>query len=135
MNRDWATSNWTRFTSTRNFNGNRPFRSVEARHLRDLMLDVRRADRRARFVVLDVHGWTNETIGHSHVGRFFNQEFGNGNRVSWGPGFLVTWAAERLNAEVSLIEFPMPRNSQDVRDSNFSGRFIGTVYSLMYDFR
>ena len=135
MNRDWATSNWVRFVSPRNFNGTRPFRAVETRYLRDLMLDVRRADRRARFVVLDVHGWTNETIGHAHIGRFFNQEFRNGNRVAWGPGFLVTWAVERLNAEASLIEFPMPRNSQDVRDRDFSGRFIGTVYSLMYELR
>ena len=46
-------------------------------------------------------------------------------------GYLVTWAKQKLGAEASLVELPWPKNSKDIVNKNFSGKFIKGTINLL----
>jgi hypothetical protein len=130
MNRVFATSNFRVQTNARNFTGDRPFLAQEARAIRDLMLNVKDT-KKGQIVLVDLHGWLDETIGDPAVGSFYNREFGNRNNHAWGAGYLVTWAREILGARASLVELPNPRNWQDILSRDFSGKFTRATINLL----
>lgn len=130
MNRSYPTSNFKKFTSSRNYTGSKPLLAKESKQLATLMTNVR-AKKNGKCVVIDLHGWLNETIGDLSIGKYYNAQFKNQNKISWGSGYLITWAKQKLKAKVSLVELPMPKNSKDISQRDFSGKFVkGTINML-----
>ena len=132
MNRNYATRNFTVLNNPRNYTGKKPFTAVESKSLSNFMLTVKESNKKSKIVVLDVHGWLDETIGDTHISKHYNKEFGNKNRTNaLGSGYLITWAKEKLSADVSLIEFPWPKDSADIRRNDFSGKFTKATYNML----
>ena len=132
LNRVYDTSNFQIYTNSRNYTGDVPFLAQEATAIRDLMIQVK-SNTKGKIVVIDLHGWLNQTIGDPHIGSFYNKQFNMSNKNSWGAGYLVTWAKEKLGAKASLVELPEPKNAQDVLNRDFSGKFIKGTINLLHE--
>ena len=133
MNRCWP-ANFTPVTSSsRNYTGSSPLGAPEAAQL-ERFLDSNMGS--FTNVVLDVHGWLNQTIGKPEAGQYFVNEFkGNGfyHKNSHGKGYLETWAYNK-GAESCLVEFPMPKNSSDIIYNDYSGKFTKALVNMMNGF-
>jgi len=132
MNRCWP-SNFNPSYSDRNYTGKNPLGAPEAAQLKSFL-----SGNMGKYtnVVLDVHGWLNQTIGNPEVGQYFVNTFkGNGfyHKNSHGKGYLETWAYNQ-GAQSCLVEFPMPKNASSIINNNYSGKFTDALMDLMYDF-
>ena len=133
MNRCWP-ANFSPVTSSdRNYTGNSPLGAPEASQLERFLSSNMGSHTN---VVLDVHGWLNQTIGKPEVGQYFVNEFkGNGfyHKNSHGKGYLETWAYNK-GAESCLVEFPMPNNSSSIISNDYSGKFSKALINMMNGF-
>lgn len=133
MNRCWP-ANFNPVTSKgRNYTGKTALGAPEASQLEQFL-----SRNMGSFtnVVLDVHGWLNQTIGNSQVGNYFVNEFkGNGfyHKSSHGRGYLETWAYNK-GAESCLVEFPMPKNASSIISNDYSGKFTNALVNMMNGF-
>lgn len=132
MNRSYDTSNFKIYKEDRYFNGNRPFLAKEAKALKTLMESIK-VEKNGKMVVLDVHGWYDQTVGDIQIGKYYNEEFNNINSYSYGSGYLITWAKETLKAKVSLVELPLPKSPKDIINKDFSGKFINATFNLLHN--
>ncbi len=130
MNRCWP-SNFKAITSSgRNYTGSSPLGAPEASQLESF---ISRNAGNYTNVVLDIHGWLNQTIGRPDVGNYFCREFGFSNKNSHGSGYLETWAYNK-GYKSSLIELPMPENSLSIISNNYSGKLTNGLVNMMYGF-
>ena len=109
INRGWSTG-FTKNKTKRNYNGTAPFQSYEAQALRDFLLNKRSKD--GNTILVDLHGWLNETIGDDEIGSYYRSKYGINKHIStYGQGYLVNWARSNLGsngrtARSALIELP-----------------------------
>ena len=106
LNRCWQIgSSYTRYTSSRNYNGTTGFQAVEASSLRDFLINHRATN--GQTVLVDLHGWLNETIGDNGLGSFYRAQYGISKHISsYGTGYLINWARSTLGARSVLVELP-----------------------------
>ncbi len=110
INRGWSTGYSSQTKSNRNYNGTQPFQSYEARSLRDFLLNKK--SQNGQTILVDLHGWLNETIGDEEIGRFYRSKYGMSKHIyTYGQGYLVNWARSNLGsngrtARSSLVELP-----------------------------
>ena len=133
MNRCWPADFTPVTSSDRNYTGKSPLGAPEASQLERFL-----SSNMGKYtnVVLDVHGWLNQTIGNSQVGNYFVNEFkGNGfyHKSSHGRGYLETWAYNK-GAESCLVEFPMPKNAASIISNDYSGKFTNALVNMMNGF-
>ena len=126
INRGWSTG-YTRNTSNRNYNGTAPFQAYEAQALRDFLLSKRATN--GQTVLVDLHGWLNETIGDNGIGSYYRAKFGISKHIAtYGSGYLVNWARSNLGyngrtARSCLVELP---------EYNADGtRYINATFDLL----
>lgn len=109
INRCWSTG-YVRQTGDRNYNGTEPFQSYEARALRDFLLSKRAT--KGQTILVDLHGWLNETIGDNGIGSYYRSKYGITKHIdTYGKGYLVNWVRANLGyngktARSSLVELP-----------------------------
>lgn len=109
INRCFSTG-YTRATSDRNYNGTAAFQAYEARALRDFLLSHRATN--GQTILVDLHGWLNETIGDNGIGSYYRSQFGISKHIgTYGNGYLVNWARTNLGyngraARSCLVELP-----------------------------
>ena len=95
MNRTWSTG-WTKYeynnkNGYRNYNGTEPFQAYEARSLRDFLLSHKAYN--GQTILVDLHGWLNETIGDNDIGWFYRNQMNLAKHINpYGMGYLVNWA-------------------------------------------
>ena len=134
INRCWSVG-YKRETGNRNYNGTEPFQSCEARALRDFMLGRRATN--GQTVVVDLHGWLNETIGDEWIGSKYRSYLGLGKHIySYGQGYLVNWARSNLGyggraARSCLVELPAVSNSSQVSSWGLSDGYINATLSIL----
>ncbi len=129
MNRCWSVS-FSRRTSNREYNGTEPFQAYEARYLRDFMISRRAA--LGRTVVVDLHGWLNETIGDNGLGTFYRNQYGMGTHIStYGGGYLINWARTLPNTRSVLVELPHVSNHNQVVNNDFAGKYIRATVNML----
>ena len=110
INRCWSTGYVSQTKLDRNYNGTEPFQSYEARALRDFLLNKRSSN--GQNILVDLHGWLNETIGDEEIGGFYRSKYGMSKHIyTYGQGYLVNWARNNLGnyrrtARSSLVELP-----------------------------
>ena len=130
MNRGFSVG-YQRMYSTRNYNGTEPFQAPEAAQLRDFILNHQGASN----VLIDVHGWLNETIGDNGIGSYYRNEFGISNHIgTYGNGYLVNWARSIPNTRSMLLELPGVSSHDQVVNWDYSGKFIRATMRLLEDF-
>lgn len=109
INRCWSTG-YVKQTNDRNYNGTEPFQSYEARALRDFLLNRRATN--GQTILVDLHGWLNETIGDNGIGSYYRSQYGITKHIdTYGKGYLVNWARANLGyngkaARSALVELP-----------------------------
>ena len=129
MNRGFS-AGYQRMYSTRNYNGTAPFQAPEAAQLRDFILGHQGSSN----VVIDVHGWLNETIGDDGIGAYYRSEFGISKHIgTYGNGYLVNWAKTIPNTRSMLLELPGVSGHDQVVNWDYSGKFIRATMRLLND--
>ena len=127
MNRCFSIG-YSRQTGTRNYNGTQPFQAYEAEALRDFIL----GNRGSQNIVIDVHGWLNETIGDNDIGRLYRNEFGISKHIgSYGSGYLINWARSIGNTRSMLLELPPVYSHSQLVNSNYVGKFNNATMNLL----
>ena len=103
--------NYKPMSGDRNYNGNQPLQAFEAESLRNFILNKKGTQN----IVLDVHGWLNETIGDNEIGKYYRNEFGISNHIgTYGSGYLIQWARSVPNTRSMLLELPEVQNHTPV---------------------
>ncbi len=133
LNRCWHISGTKYQTySGRNYNGTAGFQATEAASLRDFLTSHQSTS--GRNIVVDLHGWLNETIGDSGLGSYYRSQFGMSKHIdSFGTGYLVNWARASLrNCRSTLVEMPATVWSHsDVVNQNFAGKYINATINML----
>ena len=130
MNRGFS-AGFQRKTNARNYTGTAPFQAPEAAQLRDFILGHLGSSN----VLIDVHGWLNETIGDNGIGSYYRSEFGISNHIgSYGNGYLVNWARSLGNTRSMLLELPGVSNHSQVVNWDYAGKFNRATMRLLNDF-
>ena len=133
MNRNWSTSgeSYITYKDNRNYNGTSGFQAYEARYLRDFLLN----HQGNKNILIDTHGWLNETIGDYGISSYYRRQFeiSNGNHIySYGRGYLDNWARMSLyNARATLIELPEIKSHHETVNRNYAQKFINATMQLL----
>ncbi len=133
MNRNWSTSgeSYITYKDNRNYNGTSGFQAYEARYLRDFLLK----HQGNKNILIDTHGWLNETIGDYGISSYYRRQFeiSNGNHIySYGRGYLDNWARMSLyNARATLIELPEIKSHHETVNRNYAQKFINATMQLL----
>ena len=129
MNRCWSVG-YTRRTSTREYNGTQPFQAYEARYLRDFLLSRKSAS--GRTILIDLHGWLNESIGDNGLGSYYRSQYGMRTHISsYGGGYLINWARSLSNTRSALIELPPVSNHNQVVNNDYAGKYIRATINML----
>lgn len=127
MNRNWSVG-YKQERGNRNYNGTEPFQSFEARALRDFLL----GNQGEKNILVDTHGWLNETIGDYRLGGYYRNQFGLPTHIySYGQGYLVNWARTLKNGSSTLVELPQVWNHNQTVNWNYSQKFINATMQLL----
>lgn len=130
MNRGFSVG-FQRMTSARNYTGTAAFQAPEAVQLRDFIL----AHQGSSNVLIDVHGWLNETIGDDGIGSYYRNEFGISKHIgTYGNGYLVNWARSIPNTRSMLLELPNVTSHDQVVNWDYAGKFNRSTMRLLNDF-
>ena len=129
MNRGWSIG-FQRQTGDRNYNGTEPFQAPETAQLRDFILN----NQGSKNIVIDTHGWLNETIGDNGIGSYYRNEFGISNHIgSYGKGYFINWARSIPNTRSMLLELPEVNNHNEVINRNYPTKFINATLKLLQE--
>ncbi len=126
MNRCWP-GNFSPYYTSRNYTGDKSLSAPEALSLKNF---ISSKFGKKTNIVLDIHGWLNQTYGNSQVGSYFRQQFGFGHSNSHGNGYLETWAYLQ-GAKSCLIEFPMPSSSASITSNNYAGKLTNGLVNMI----
>lgn len=134
MNRTWSTD-WVKYTTDRNYTGIEPFQAYEARYLRDFLLSKK--SKIGQTVLVDLHGWLNETMGDDEIGAYYRSKIGMSKHISsYGRGYLINWARANLGsngrtARTALIELPEAYSSADVSNWGLADKYINATINML----
>lgn len=126
MNRCWP-ANFVPYYTSRNYTGSSSLAAPEASALKAFISSKFGSKTN---IVLDIHGWLNQTYGNSQVGAYFCQQFGFSHSNSHGNGYLETWAYLQ-GAKSCLIEFPMPSSSSSITSNNYAGKLTNGLVNMI----
>ena len=127
MNRNWSVG-YKQEKGDRNYNGTEPFQSYETRALRDFLL----SHQGEKNILVDTHGWLNETIGDYRLGGYYRKEFGLPTHIyTYGEGYLVNWARTLKNASSTLVELPQVWNHNQTVNWNYAQKFANATMQLL----
>ena len=130
MNRCFPVNYKSTTKSSRNYNGTQPLQAFEAESLRNFVL----SNTGSKNIVIDVHGWLNETIGDSGIGWYYRNQFGINNHIgTYGSGYFIQWARTIANTRSMLLELPEVQNHNQVLERNYSNKFINATIQLLKD--
>ena len=122
---------YNREPSKRNYNGTGPLQAYEAQALRDFIL----SNTGSQNIVIDVHGWLNETIGDNDLGAYYRNELGISKHIgTYGSGYLIQWARTIPNTKAMLLELPQVNSHNQLLNMNLSGKFINATMRILENF-
>lgn len=126
MNRCWPT-NFRPYYTSRNYTGSTPLAAPEAVALKDFILNNIGNQQK---IILDIHGWLNQTYGDSTIAKYFGEQFGFGHSATYGSGYLETWG-KSIGAKSCLVELPVPSSAQDIINRDFSGKVANAIRNML----
>lgn len=100
----------------------------------------------AQNVLIDIHGWYNQTVGNSSIGQYYWKSFGipsYRHSNSYGNGYLIAWAKNGkkllttikdqpgIGASSCLLELPPTTDYSDANMNNYGDKFFNGTLSLL----
>lgn len=129
MNRSWSVG-FQRQNGDRNYTGTEPFQAPESAQLRDFILN----NQGSKNILIDTHGWLNETIGDNGIGSYYREQFGISNHIgSYGKGYFVNWARSIPNTRSMLLELPEVHSHSEVVNRNYPTKFINATLKMLQE--
>lgn len=135
INRNFYTEEYEYCTNSRNYNGTEPFQAYEAIYLRDFLLSKK--SQNGQTILIDLHGWLNQTIGDDGLGEFYRNEFEISEHIgTYGKGYLVNWAKSTLGnsnnkARSALIELPKVQSHAEFINNNYAEKYIKATINML----
>lgn len=126
MNRSWP-ANFVPYYTSRNYTGDSSLGAPETLQLKNFIINNIGNNQK---IVLDIHGWLDQTYGNSEIAQYFSQQFGFGHSSTYGSGYLETWG-NSIGAKSALVELPMPTSSADIINRNFSGKLSAAIRNML----
>ena len=127
MNRCYPVG-YTSLKSDRNYNGTEPLQAYEAQSLRDFILN----NTGSQNIVIDVHGWLNETVGNNEIGSIYRSEFGISKHIdTYGKGYLIQWARTIPNTKSMLLELPEVKSHNELVNKKYVNKFNRATINLL----
>ena len=115
----------------RNYTGSQPLQAYEAQSLYDFIS----GHLGSQNIVIDVHGWMNETIGDDGIGWYYRNQFGISNHIgTYGNGYLIQWARSLPNTRSMLLELPQVWSHSQTVDWGYSDKFNNATMQILRDF-
>ena len=137
MNRNFQATgqNYKKYTDDRNYNGTEAFQAYEARYLREFLLSKKSA--KGQTILIDLHGWLDETMGDNGLGEFYRKQFGMEKHIStYGQGYLINWARMSLGnsnkvARTALIELPQVNSHEELVKEKHADKYINATINML----
>lgn len=135
MNRNFQTTDYTKYTDSRNYNGTAAFQAYEARYLREFLLNNK--SQNGQTILIDLHGWLSETMGDDGLGKYYRDEFNLTKHIStYGRGYLINWARMSLGnsnkvARTALIELPEVKSHEEVVNNKYAEKYIDATINML----
>ena len=119
---------YTSLRSERNYNGTAPLQAYEAQSLRDFILN----NTGTQNIVIDVHGWLNETVGNNEIGSLYRNEFGISKHINtYGKGYLIQWARTIPKTKSMLLELPEVKSHNELVSKKYVDKFNKATINLL----
>ena len=121
-------------SDSRNFNGTQPLQAKEAQALAKFTRSVKGS---AKNVLIDTHGWYNQTIVSSGQSSKIYQAFRacfpatRYTSLSGGSGYYSSWAGYELGYDACLFEFPNVTGKRDFQNHGYADSFIRAISQLL----
>ena len=129
LNRCWSVGFVPQYNS-RNYTGSEPFLAPEAAELRDFILN----NSGSKNILIDTHGWLNETIGDDGIGKYYRNMFGISKHIySYGKGYLVNWARSIANTRSMLLELPEVSSHSQTVNWNYAEKYIKATMNMLQE--
>ena len=149
-NRNWGGNFVVNTTSPRYRTGSKYFGNEsdgsDAIELINLRNTLRGNKGSGQNVLIDVHGWYNQTVGNADLGKYYWNSFGipsSRHSYSYGQGYLIAWAKNSstisttssnypgIGAKTCLLELPPTTNYSDSNMQAYGDKFfVGTMTML-----
>ena len=137
MNRNFqaAGQNYKKYTDNRNYNGTEAFQAYEARYLREFLLNKKSV--KGQTILVDLHGWLNETMGDNGLGEFYRNKFEMEKHIStYGQGYLINWARMSLGnsnktARSVIVELPQVNNHEELVSEKYDKKYIDATIKML----
>lgn len=126
MNRSWP-ANFAPYYTSRNYTGDTALGSPEGVALKNFISSNIGSGEK---IILDIHGWLNQTYGDYSIAQYFDNQFGFGHSSSYGSGYLETWG-KSIGAKSCLVELPMPTSASDITNRDFSGKLTNGIKNML----
>lgn len=127
MNRNWSVG-FNKLTNSRNYTGTKAFQAYEAKYLRNFILDHEGSSN----ILVDTHGWLEETIGDYSLGKYYRKQFGMSKHIyTYGNGYLVNWARTLRKGRSTLVELPEVSKHSQVVDRNYANKWIKATMKML----
>lgn len=127
MNRNFSVG-YSSNKSDRNYNGTAPLQAYEAQALAQFIVSHQGSSN----ILVDTHGWLNETIGDDALGAYYRNHFGLSKHIaSYGAGYLVNWARTLNNARSVLVELPQVSSHSETIGRGYVSKFIGATLQML----
>ena len=116
--------------NSRNYNGEQPLQAYEAEALRNCILYFKGNEN----IVIDVHGWLNETMGDNEIGKYYRNEFNIQKHIGvYGNGYFINWARTVPNTRSMLLELPEVESHDELISKDYTNKFYkATINMLRY---
>ncbi|HBQ85135.1 MAG TPA: hypothetical protein DD811_01430, partial [Syntrophomonas sp.] len=125
-------ANFAAYLQSRNYTGTTPLGAPEALALSEILLQWKAGA--TTMVLLDVHGWLNESIGDTEIGQYYRSQFGSAFNVSpltdSARGYSTLWG-QNQGMRAALVELPFPSSPQDIINRNFAGKFVQATRNML----
>lgn len=146
-NRNWAGDFEPNVSSPRYKTASIPFQGLELSNLKKALRDNRGS---AKNVLIDVHGWFNQTVGNSNIGQYYWNSMGipsSRHSYSYGRGYLVAWAKNSpnlttnenainqagLGADSCLLELTPTTDYSDSKMQSYGDQFFNGTINILDD--
>ena len=135
MNRNFQTSDYITYKDDRNYNGTAAFQAYEARYLRDFLLNNK--SQKGQTILIDLHGWLEETMGDNELGKYYRNEFGLTKHIStYGRGYLINWARMSLGnsnkvARTAIVELPQVNSHEQLVSERHAEKYIDATIKML----
>ncbi len=142
-NRNWGGNFVANNTSPRYKTGSAPFQAVELSNLRKCLKNNRGTGKN---VLIDVHGWYNQTVGNSNLGQYYWNSMGipsSRHSYGYGKGYLIAWAKNSpslsqtssnypgIGADSCLVELTPTTDYSDTNMNAYGDKFFNGTINLL----